>query len=286
MGLRPPSARSRFVRIGAIAAVGAAVMSLVWSLSASAGCSSGQDPAQDGLAGRPAAITVSAASDLALALDDIVPAFKEETGVGVRVNLGSSGQLAQQIAAGAPVDVYFSADRGYVQELIDQGLVDPSDAALYGLGRVTIWTRSDSPFHPATLSDLAAPGVDRIAIANPDHAPYGRAAREALQSVGLWDALRPRIVLAENVLQALQFADSGNADVALVARSLSVEGEGSWVLVPGDAHEPIEQTAAVISSSGAAEWARRFVQFVNGPEGRPIMRAHGFLLPGESDGTD
>jgi molybdate transport system substrate-binding protein len=137
-----------------------------------------------------------------------------------------------------------------------------------------------------TLADLADPAIRRIAIANPDHAPYGRAAKEALQGAGLWDGLQERLVLAENVLQALQFADSGNADVALVARSLSVEGEGRWVLVPADSHKPIEQMSAVVSGSPEKEWARRFVEFVNGPEGRMIMRAHGFLLPGEADPGD
>lgn len=240
------------------------------------------DPGAGGAKESGASITVSAASDLALALDELGPLFTKETGVRVVVNLGSSGQLAQQIEQGAPVEVFFSANRGYVQELVDKGIVRQTDTAPYGLGRITLWTPADSPLQIESLSDLTDPRVKRIAIANPDHAPYGRAAREALQSAGLWEELQPKIVLAENVLQALQFADSGNVDVAFVARSLSVQGEGSWVPVPAELHDPIEQTLAVIPGSPQEEWGRRYAEFVNGPVGRPILDAYGFVLPGAS----
>lgn len=249
------------------------------------GCAGG-GPAADGATGSGVSITVSAASDLALALDELGPLFTKETGVRVVVNLGSSGQLAQQIEQGAPVEVFFSANRGYVEELVDKGLVQPADTALYGVGRVTLWTRADGPLEIETLSDLTDPRVKRIAIANPDHAPYGRAAKEALESAGLWQELQPKIVLAENVLQALQFADSGNADVAFVARSLSVQGEGRWALVPAELHTPIEQTLAVIASAPQAAWGRRFAEFVNGPEGRPILDRYGFELPAAASAGD
>jgi molybdate transport system substrate-binding protein len=217
-------------------------------------------------------------------LDELGPLFTKQTGVTVVVNLGSSGQLAQQIEQGAPVEVFFSANRGYVEELVEKGIVELGDTALYGIGRITLWTRADSPLRIETLADLRDPRVKRIAIANPDHAPYGMAAREALQSAGLWEELQPKIVLAENVLQALQFADSGNVDVAFVARSLSVQGEGSWTLVPAELHQPIEQTLAVIPRSPNVEWGRRFAEFVNGPSGRPILDSYGFVLLGASVG--
>jgi len=254
------------------------------STTSTTSTTSSGDPGTSGKGGGAGAgvtLTVSAASDLALALDELGAAFTEETGVMVTVNLGSSGQLAQQIEAGAPVDVFFSANRGYVQELLDKGVVTAGDVALYGLGRITLWTRADSPLRLETVADLRATQVKRVAIANPDHAPYGMAAREALRSAGLWEELQPKIVLAENVLQALQFADSGNVDAAIVARSLSVQGEGRWVLVPAESHAPIEQTLAVIAASKNLEWARRFAEFVNGPQGRPAMREYGFVLPGE-----
>lgn len=230
-------------------------------------------------AGSGVTLTVSAASDLAVALDELGRRFTEQTGVAVVVNLGSSGQLAQQIERGAPVDVFFSADREYVDELVEKGIVSLEDTALYGLGRLTLWTRAVNAVRVETLSDLTDPAVKRIAIANPDHAPYGRAARQALQSAGLWEDLQSKIVMAENVLQALQFADSGNADVALIARSLSVQGDGRWTLVPAELHRPIEQTLAVISQSPNVAWGRRFAEFVTGSAGRPILDSYGFVLP-------
>ena len=243
------------------------------------GCGDGGATAADGATGSGVSITVSAASDLALALDELGPLFTNENGVRVVVNLGSSGQLAQQIEQGAPVEVFFSANRGYVDELVDKGIVQEGDTALYGIGRITLWTRADGPLRIESVEDLTDPAVKRIAIANPDHAPYGKVARAALESAGLWEQLQPKIVLAENVLQALQFADSGNADVAFVARSLSVQGEGRWTLVPAELHRPIEQTLAVIASAPQAEWGRRFAEFVNGPAGRPVLDRYGFELP-------
>jgi len=285
VGVRSPRARSTRLFLSLLVGVFAStLLALV-----QAGCSgapgapgtpsTGTAEIGDQGAGSGVTLTVSAASDLALALDELGPLFTEQTGVAVVVNLGSSGQLAQQIEQGAPVDVFFSANRQYVDELVDQGIAEPGDTALYGVGRITLWTRADSTVRVEALSDLTGPGVKRIAIANPDHAPYGLAAREALQSAGLWEELQPKLVMAENVLQALQFADSGNADVAFVARSLSVQGDGRWTLVPAELHHPIEQTLAVISRSPNVEWGRRFAEFVTGPSGRASLDSYGFALP-------
>jgi len=285
VGVRSPRARSTRLFLSLLVGVFAStLLALV-----QAGCSGAPGPPGtpstgtaeigDQGAGSGVTLTVSAASDLALALDELGPLFTEQTGVAVVVNLGSSGQLAQQIEQGAPVDVFFSANRQYVDELVDQGIAEPGDTALYGVGRITLWTRADSTVRVEALSDLTGPGVKRIAIANPDHAPYGLAAREALQSAGLWEELQPKLVMAENVLQALQFADSGNADVAFVARSLSVQGDGRWTLVPAELHHPIEQTLAVISRSPNVEWGRRFAEFVTGPSGRASLDSYGFALP-------
>ncbi len=257
----------------------APALALAWIGAFGLGCAGAGTAGSD--SGDPVTLTVSAASDLTLALDEIGRLYHEQAGVDVTFNYGSSGQLSQQIAAGAPVDLFFSANRQFVQELVDAGVVGETDAALYAIGRITVWMRADSPLEIASLADLTDPRVKRIAIANPDHAPYGVAAREALQSAGLWEELQPRIVMAENVLQALQFADSGNADAAIVARSLSVQGDGRWVLVPEDLHSPLEQTLAVIPGSPLAEEARRFADFVNGPVGRPVLEQYGFALPGE-----
>lgn len=272
--------------VAAVAVVLAVSSFLLGGCGVDAGAGPGSASGLSGSAVSDVDITVSAASDLALALDELGPLFTAETGVRVVVNLGSSGQLAQQIEQGAPVEVFFSANREYVEELVRKGLVESGDTAVYGLGRVTLWARADSPLRVETLEDLTDPEVKRIAIANPDHAPYGMAAREALQSAGLWHELQPKIVLAENVLQALQFADSGNADVAFVARSLSVQGEGRWVLVDAGLHMPIEQTLAVIPGSAQAEWGRRFVEFVMGPVGRPVLDRFGFELPAAASAVD
>jgi molybdate transport system substrate-binding protein len=156
--------------------------------------------------------------------------------------------------------------------------------ALYAVGRVTLWTRSDSPLTFTSIEDLTQPGIERIAIANPEHAPYGVAAAEALQAAGLWEELQPKLILGENVAQTLQVAETGNVDVALVALSLSIAAgdEGRWVLLPEELHNPLLQALAVVGSTAHEAEARQFAQFVNSAEGREVMRRYGFILPGEA----
>jgi len=250
------------------------VMSLA-TLAASCQGNSAAPPTQS------APLIVSAAADLVYAFTDLGRAFEQETGIPVVFNFGSTGQLAQQIEQGAPVDLFAAANISYIQELAQQGLVLPDTVAPYGRGRITLWTRTDSPLRIDSIDDLAQPAVRRIAIANPDHAPYGIAAREALQSAGLWDALQPKLILGENVRQTLQYAETGNVDVAIVALSLSLHEEGRWTLVPQELHDPIDQALAVVAGSRNEAAARAFAAFVNGPVGRPIMRKYGFILPGE-----
>ena len=155
---------------------------------------------------------------------------------------------------------------------------------VYARGRVTLWTRSDSPLQITRVEDLTQPEIKRIAIANPDHAPYGVAARQAMQAAGVWEAVQPKLVLGENVRQTLQYAEMGNVDVAIVALSLSVPAAGAagrWTLIPQDMHPPIDQALAVVKATPHEAAARDFAAFVNGPQGRPIMRKYGFILPGE-----
>jgi molybdate transport system substrate-binding protein len=228
-----------------------------------------------------ASLTVSAAADLALAFQELGALFEQETGTKVIFNFGSTGQLAQQIEQGAPVDLFAAANVAFVEELEKQGLILPGTKALYARGRITLWTRTDSPFRIERLEDLIRPEVKRIAIANPQHAPYGIAAREAMQSVGIWETVQPKLVLGENVRQTLIYAETGNVEVAVVALSLSVQGEGRWMLVPQELHKPIDQALAVIKGTRYEKEARQFAMFINGPTGRPIMRKYGFTLPGE-----
>ncbi len=233
--------------------------------------------------GEAATLTVSAATDLTPAFEELGDRFTRQTGIQVVYNFGSTGQLAQQIEQGAPVDVFAAANQSYVDELLEQSLVIPDTVGLYAQGRITLWTRADSELEIDDLHDLADDAVQRIAIANPDHAPYGVAAREALQSAGLWEALQPRLILGENVAQTLQYAETGNVDVAIVALSLSIAAGdvGRWALIPAEVHSPLNEALAVIQGTPHEEEARRFIAFINSEEGRLIMRRYGFILPGE-----
>lgn len=230
-----------------------------------------------------APLTVSAASDLIPAFEELGKQFTEQTGIVVTFNFGSTGQLAQQIESGAPVDVFAAANRVYITELETDGLIIADTVALYAQGRITLWTRADSPLAFETIQDLTQPGVSRIAIANPEHAPYGVAAREALVSAGLWDELQPKLILGENIAQALHYAATGNVDVVIAALSLSIAAgdEGRWVLIPAELHNPLDQALGVVSGTAHEPEARQFALFVNSPAGREVMRRYGFILPGE-----
>ncbi|HEV2066118.1 MAG TPA: molybdate ABC transporter substrate-binding protein [Thermomicrobiales bacterium] len=227
-------------------------------------------------------LTVSAASDLTPAFGELGPAFTDATGIGIEFNFGSTGQLAQQIIAGAPVDVFAAANVAFINQLDDQRLIIADTQALYARGRITLWTRSDSGLRITDLSQVTDPAIDRIAIANPDHAPYGVAAREAMQSAGLWDAFQDKLVLGENVSDTLRLAQTGNVDIAIVALSLSLASDGRWTLIDETLHEPIDQAVAVIAATDHEPEARAFVEFVNGEQGREVMRRYGFVLPGEA----
>jgi len=233
---------------------------------------------------QPVSLTISAAADLAFAFQELGTLFEKETGTKAIFNFGSTGQLAQQIEQGAPVDLFAAANVAFVDELERLGLILPDTKALYARGRITLWTRTDSPLHLERLEDVAPAEVKQVAIANPQHAPYGIAAREAMQSVGIWETIQPKLVLGENVRQTLLYAETGNVDVAIVALSLSIQMKGRWVLIPEELHKPIDQALAVIKGTRHEQEARRFAGFINGPTGRPVMRKYGFVLPGEEAG--
>jgi molybdate transport system substrate-binding protein len=224
----------------------------------------------------PATLTVSAAADLGPAFREIGSLFEEQTGIKTNFNVGSSGQLAQQIELGAPVDLFAAADVLRIDALEAKGRILPDTRKVYALGRIALWTRADSPLRIEHLEDLLRPEVRRIAIANPDHAPYGLAARQAMQSAGIWERLQDRLVLAENAQQTLQYAQTGNVDAAIVPLSLSNQGGGRWVLVPADLHRPIIQALAVIKGSAHEREARSFADFVTGPQGREVLAKYGF----------
>ncbi|CAG0945244.1 Molybdate-binding protein ModA [Anaerolineae bacterium] len=228
-------------------------------------------------------ILVSAAADLQTAFTEIGVAFEKETGTHPTFNFGSTGQLAQQIGQGAPVDLFAAANRSYIDDLAKSGFILPDTAQLYARGRITLWTREDSSLQFKSITDLTGPEIKRVAIANPEHAPYGIAAREALQSAKVWDAIQPKLVFGENVALTKQLAETGNVDVAIVALSLSVGAKGHWVLIPQELHNPLDQALGVVKGAKNENGARAFIQFVNSSAGRAVMAKYGFVLPGEEN---
>jgi molybdate transport system substrate-binding protein len=227
-------------------------------------------------------IIVAAASDLTPAFQELGREFEQETGIKVTFSFGSTGMLARQIENGAPVDLFAAANLEFIEQLERQGLILPDTKALYARGRLTLWRRADSPLNVERIEDLAHPRVASIAIAQPEHAPYGKAAREALESAGIWKAVEPKLVYGENVRQVMQYAETGNADVAIIALSLSVTSKGKWTLVAEQLHKPLDQALAVIKSGRSEGEAIRFAGFVNSARGRATMRKYGFILPGET----
>ncbi len=197
------------------------------------------------------AITVAAASDLTDVMDEIVANFEKATGCTVRVSAGSSGNFLSQIENGAPFDLFFSADIAYPKKLESEGLAAPGSTYLYAVGKIVLWVRNDSSLNVGKgLSALRDPAVRKISIANPQHAPYGRAAEEALRKSGIYDVIRDRLVLGENISQTAQFVESGNADAGILALSLALSPElkdkGRYFLIPENLYAPIEQGVVVL----------------------------------------
>lgn len=226
-------------------------------------------------------ITVAAAADLQFAFSDIVKLYEEQTGHKVTLVFGSTGQLVQQIENGAPFDLIASANISYIEQLAENGLVTPESAELYARGRIVLAVNRQSGVEAVDLKDLLADNIQHIAIANPEHAPYGLAAKQALQSLGLWEELADKLVYGENVRQALQFVQTGDAEVGIISLSVASVPEITWTLIDEQLHTPLDQALAILTASKNPELAQSFIEFINGEIGRPIMRQYGFLLPDE-----
>jgi molybdate transport system substrate-binding protein len=231
---------------------------------------------------------VAAAADLAFVLPEIAAAFKRDTGREVKLSFGSSGNFARQIAEGAPFELFLSADERYVERLRGQGRTD-GGGAWYAVGRIVLFVPQGSPVKPdPELRDLGSAAGDgrlkKLAIANPEHAPYGRASQEALENAGLWARVRARLVLGENASQAAQFATSGGAQAGIIPLSLAlapaVAGRGSHALLPNSMHRPLRQRMVLIK--GAGETARAFFAYLQQPAARAVLERYGFTLPPES----
>ena len=224
----------------------------------------------------PDQLTVAAASDLTPAFEEIGREFESATKTKVIFMFGSTGMLTRQIENGAPVDLFAAANVSYVDQLEKEGLIIPDTKAVYARGRITLWTANESTLRLQGIADLARPEVMRIAIANPDHAPYGLAAKQALQSAGIWERVQPKLVYGDNIRQALQYAQTGNVEVAIVALSLSIQSNGRWTLIPEELHQPIDQGLAVVKTSKNEHAARAFAAFIQSPQGKAIMKKYGF----------
>jgi molybdate transport system substrate-binding protein len=229
-------------------------------------------------------ILVAAAADLGPAFEEIGHEYEKTTGTKVTFSFGSTGTLAKQIENGAPMDLFAAANIEFIDRLQKKGLIIPETKALYARGRITLWKHADSKLQIDKLQDLTRLEVRKVGIANPEHAPYGTAAREAMQALGIWDQVKDKMVFAENVRMALQYAETGNTDASVVALSLSLQSKGHWVLIPEELHKPLDQALAVMKDTNNEQEARRFAAFINGAQGRPIMRRYGFTLPGEEPG--
>jgi molybdate transport system substrate-binding protein len=228
-------------------------------------------------------LRIAAASDLSVAFPEVGQAFEKQTGRHVELSFGSSGLLAKQIREGAPFDVYAAANVQYVDDVVKPGTCLADTKRIYARGHLVVWAK-DKEHLPAKLEELSDPKYAKVALANPEHAPYGKAAKQALEKSGVWSAAQPRTVLGENVQQTLMFARSGNADVALVGLSIAITTPGTYVEVDPSLYDPLDQALVVCRgpNGGKTNEARAFVDFVGSDAGRAIMRRYGFLLPGES----
>jgi len=232
-----------------------------------------------------AELAIAAAADLKFAFDDVVKAFNEkQPACKVSVTFGSSGNFFTQLQNGAPFDLFFSADIQYPQKLAEDGLT--ADAIFpYSIGQIVVWVPKNSPIDVKKLGikALLDPSVSKIAIANPEHAPYGRAAVAALQTLKVYDQVQPKLVYGENIAQAAQFVQSGAADVGILALSLAIAPKmaeaGRYWEVPLDAYPKLEQGGVILKSAKNIEGARAFRDFVLSENGRAILKRYGFFLP-------
>jgi molybdate transport system substrate-binding protein len=250
------------------------------ALLAATGCDGPAPLGREGPAAAPAAepLNVASASDLQLVLPILAERFTRQTRIEVRSTFGASGQLAEQVRAGAPFDVFLAANQKFVQDLAAEGLVRPESVRPYAVGAVVLAVHDASGDVVRELADLARPEVKKIALANPAIAPYGAAGRQALERAGLWAAVEPKIVRAESVRQALQFVESGNAEAGLVGRAVARGAAVRVIEVDPRLHDPIVQALGIVARTRRGEAAEAFARFVLGDEGRSVLIEHGFRI--------
>jgi molybdate transport system substrate-binding protein len=229
-------------------------------------------------------LNIAVASDLKFAMTELASAYEKQSGVKVHLTFGSSGNFFAQIQNGAPFDIFFSADSNYPHKLSEAGLVIPNSTYDYAIGRLVLWARPDAETDPAKSgwNTLLDPAVQRIAIANPDHAPYGRAAVAALRSSGLYDKVKDKLVFGENIAQASQFVQSGGAQVGFLSMSLALSPplrSGKYWEIPRHQYFPLIQSAVVLKRTEQKDLAASFMQFVASPAGTKTLQDFGFEKP-------
>lgn len=229
-------------------------------------------------------LRVAAAADLQFAMSDLAGRYEKKTGTKIEVSYGSSGNFRAQIENGAPFDLFFSADADYPKQLVAAGFADGETLTTYAEGHLVLWAPGGANLHFAErgLAVLEDPQVQKIAIANPEHAPYGRAAVAALRKAGLYNEVKAKLVYGDNISQAAQFAQSGSAQVGIIALSLtfaeSMKGGEKWE-IPAGLYPPIVQAAVIVHSSTNKEAATAFLEFVKSKEGRSVLSKYGLAAP-------
>jgi molybdate transport system substrate-binding protein len=266
--------RARLVRVALFLVVGLS--------AAAAGC---QRPAQ---AAETRTLHVAAAADLKVAFADIVVAFERQNpNVKVEVTYGSSGNFYSQLSSRAPFDLFLSADLDYPRRLVEQGLAAPNSEFSYAVGGLVVWVRNASPIAVEKLGieALLDPSVRKIAIANPRHAPYGRAAEAAMKNLRVYENVKDKLVYGENIIQTAQFVQSGAADIGLISHSLAaaapLRDEGRGWEVPADSHPSLEQGGVILSWAQDRQTAEALRSFILGDSGKEILHRYGFRSPGE-----
>jgi len=224
-------------------------------------------------------VRIAAASDLQKAFIELGKEFEQKTKISPEFNFGSSGLLAKQIEQGAPYFLFAAANKEFVDQVVKSGRCDASTAAMYARGKIVVWTPPGGPA-PVTLADLAKPEFKRVAIANPEHAPYGRAAKQAMEKIGVWAEVEPKLVLGDNIQATMLYAKERNVEAAIVALSLAVVTDGGTSLPIDPAlYDPLDQALVVCGAGEEADAARQFAASVASREGREVMTRYGFQLP-------
>jgi molybdate transport system substrate-binding protein len=226
-------------------------------------------------------LTIAAASSLTEGFTEIGAAFEISNNCSVTLSFGSTGTLVEQITNGAPFDIFAAANESAITDLDEKGAIFSDTTQIYAIGRIGIATYKGREIEATTLEDLKNPKIKVIAIASPEHAPYGLAAKQAIEAAGLWDTLEPKIVFGKNIAETLTYLTTGNADVAFIALSQNDETILNFYMIDSSMHAPLNQAMAVIKDTKNEALARQFIEYVNGPKGKEIMQKYGFVTPEE-----